>query len=101
MKSPKQCAGAEFIPSFHAAFSRLSSPNFPDPDFLAGTPGIRNPFVQGVVSSTGAHCVPWGSPATRRQEKTQNSGRQEISIRYLLIAPEDTKEQRKIDINSR
>jgi hypothetical protein len=43
----------------------------------------------------------WGKPRLRRQEKTHNRGRQGISIRYLLLAPEDKKEQREIDINPR
>jgi hypothetical protein len=67
--------------------------------FLRDTP-FCDPLVQCIVSAT-EHIAYLGGARVRRQEKTQNSGRQEIRIRYLLIAPEDKKEQREIDINPR
>jgi hypothetical protein len=68
--------------------------------FLRHTLAFCDHLVQCIVSAR-EHIVYLGEAWLRRQEKTQNSGRQEIRIRYLLITPEDKKEQRAIDINPR
>jgi hypothetical protein len=57
-------------------------------------------FIQEVSSSAGMQTGK--DPGfTISLKKTQQSGRQEIYIRHLPIAPEDKKGQQKIIINSR
>jgi hypothetical protein len=86
---------AEFIPSFHALFTCILFPDYPDPGLL-----LRDQFYPGgIIQRRKAN---WERSRFHDfPEKTQQSGRQEIYIRHLPIAPEDKKGQQKIVINSR
>jgi hypothetical protein len=86
---------AEFIPSFHVLFSPILCPDYPDPGLLWGDQF----YPGGIIQRRNANRE--GSRFHDFPEKTQQSGRQEIYIRHLPIAPEDKKGQQKIVINSR
>ena len=86
---------AEFIPSFHALFSHILCPDYPDPGFLR----CDQLDPASIIQRRNANLEV--SRSSRLPEKTQKGGRQEINIGHLRIAPEDKKGQRKIDINSR